>query len=62
MADGQKYTYKNVACNVYIYNSDRKSVCKGNIADLVSEKTTGRGSRVFVRVNAKVIKDIVIYE
>ena len=61
-AGGEKYTYKNVDCNVYVYNKDRNMLYTSNKKRLVSENSSGAGTRVFVRVEQKTIKDIIIYE
>ena len=61
-ANGRKYTYKKGSPIVYVYNKDRNLLYISDINRLDSEKITGNGTKVFVRVDSKVIKDIVVYE
>ena len=62
MADGMKYVYKNVNYNVYVYNKERNMLYTSNKKRLVSENASGTGTRVFVRIEQKTLKDIIIYE
>lgn len=61
-ADGRKYTYKKGSPIVYVYNKERNLLYISDINRLDSEKLTGNGTRVFVRVDSKAVKDIVVYE
>lgn len=60
--NGTLYTYLNSSPNVYVYYSDGVTVEKADAGHIVTKKNDGIGSRVFVRVTSKALKDIIIYK
>lgn len=61
--EGVRYSYNcsDTAC-VYIFNTERNTVRKGILNDLVYRRNSAGESQIFVRANAKKIQDIMIVE
>ncbi len=60
--NGTIYTYLNASPNIYIYYKDGVTVEKADSSYIVSKLNDGVGSRVFVRVSSKAVRDIIIYK
>ena len=60
--NGTIYTYLNASPNIYIYYKDGVTVEKADSGSIVSKLNDGVGSRVFIRVSSKAVRDIIIYK
>lgn len=61
--DGKKRPFNCPdTANVYIYDSKRNTLRKGNFGDLVYKKNSSAASQVFVRAYRKTVQDVLVVE
>ena len=58
--NGKYYSYKDNGATVYIVDKTTDTVRKGKLSDIVYQRNSANGSKVFVHANSKAVKDIVI--